>query len=116
MIKKFVTLWKPDEYSFPLAFGFIPDLAVYLHDDPTVRPAVLVIPGGGYAMVADSEAELVALRFFRMGYQAFVCTYTTNLRVPVPLKKQPLTDVSRAVRHLRFHAGEYHLDPHQMNW
>ena len=26
-------LWKPEEYSYPLAFGFKPNLRTYLHED-----------------------------------------------------------------------------------
>ena len=48
-----VKLWKDGEYSYPLAFGFEPDVVPYLHDDDKVRPAVLVVPGGGYAMAAS---------------------------------------------------------------
>lgn len=34
------------------------------------RPAMLVIPGGGYAMCSDREADPVAMAYLRAGYQA----------------------------------------------
>ena len=36
------------------------------------RPSVLVIPGGGYRMCSDREAEPVALGFMQYGYAADV--------------------------------------------
>ena len=36
------------------------------------RPAILIIPGGGYAIGSDRESEPVALQFLAAGYQAFV--------------------------------------------
>ena len=39
------------------------------------RPAVLVLPGGGYDMCSDIEAEPVALAYAKAGYQAFILRY-----------------------------------------
>ena len=39
------------------------------------RPAMLVIPGGGYEMVSAREAEPVALKFFSQGFDAFILDY-----------------------------------------
>lgn len=40
------------------------------------RPAVIVVGGGGYAMVCKRETEPIALRFFAKGFQVFVLEYT----------------------------------------
>ena len=40
------------------------------------RPAVLILPGGGYSRTSDREAEPVAYRFLAMGYVPFVLRYT----------------------------------------
>jgi len=80
-----------------------------LHDDGKIRSAMLVVPGGGYAVVSPTEGEIVAKRFFEEGYQAFVLTYTTNMFQIAPLGKQPLEDISRAVRYIRSHAEELHV-------
>ena len=40
------------------------------------RPAMLVLPGGGYRSCSDREAEPVALRFMQQGFHAFVLTYS----------------------------------------
>ena len=49
-----------------------------------VRPSVLVIPGGGYEMTSDREAEPIAMQFLAAGFNAFV---------------------------IREHAAEWHVDP-----
>ena len=98
------------EYSYPCAGTFIPNLIPYLHEGNIARPAVIVVPGGGYAIVSASEGEMVAKQFYNAGYQAFVLTYTTNMFRLKPLETQPLCDISRAVRYLRKHAAELYID------
>lgn len=70
------------------------------------RPAVLVIPGGGYGMVSDREGEPVALRFLNEGYCAFVLKYTTNVAYPTPL-----IEASMAMAYIRENAEKYGIDP-----
>lgn len=105
-------LWKPEEYTYAAAYGFMPNVRAFLHDeDESVRKCMIVVPGGGYCMLAPHEGELVAMEYYRMGLNAFVLTYTNDITMCVPLKKQPMSDLSRAVRLIRKSAGEYHLDP-----
>ena len=104
-------IWEDGEYSYPMAFGFVPNIMSYLHEDGEVRPCMLVVPGGGYCVVSPTEGEIVAKRFYEAGYQAFVLTYTTNILMSVPLKTQPMEDLSRAIRYIRKHAGEFCVDP-----
>lgn len=85
-----ITIWEQGEYDYPMAFGFEPNLRTYLHEDETVRPCMLVVPGGGYCIVSPTEGEIVAKKFYEKGYNAFVLTYTTNLLMAAPLKKQPI--------------------------
>ena len=109
-----MNLWEQGEYSYAAAFGFQPNLRTYLHDDPEVRPCVLVIPGGGYRMLSPTEGEIIAKCFYEKGYQAFVGTYTTNFLGLEPLKKQPLMDISRMVRLIRARAEEFRVNPEQI--
>ena len=106
-----VDLWEEGEYTYPAAFGFRPNLRLYLHDDEEVRPCVLVIPGGGYRYVSPSEGEIVAKCFFEKGYQTMVGTYTVNCSDLVPLKTQPLQDLARMVRVIRKNAEAWRVDP-----
>ncbi|MCR4598083.1 MAG: alpha/beta hydrolase [Acetatifactor sp.] len=105
-------LWKPEEYTYEAAYGFMPNVHAYLHDeDSEVRKCMLVVPGGGYCMLAPHEGELVAMNYYRMGLNAFVLTYTNDITMSVPLKKQPMNDLSRAIRLIRSKAAEYCIDP-----
>lgn len=111
METKRYNIWEEGEYSYPMACGFVPNLMSYLHEDrEETRACVLVVPGGGYAVVSPTEGEIVAKRFYEKGYQTFVLTYTTNLLGNEPLRLQPLQDVSRAVRYLRKHAEQFGID------
>lgn len=103
-------IWKKEEYSYSQAFGFTPNIMSYIHEDNKERPCLLVVPGGGYLAVAPSEGELVALRFYELGYQTFVLSYTINPLVNQPVKMQPLQDISRAVRVIRSRVEEFNID------
>lgn len=108
-------LWSEDEYNYPLAFGFIPNIVSYLHEeDSTVRPAILIVPGGGYCVVSPTEAEIVALEFYNKGYNTFVLTYTTNFLMREPLKFRPLKDLSRALRFIRKEASLFCINPNTL--
>jgi len=88
-------------------------LTVYARDnspeiDPARRyPAVLVIPGGGYGMCSDREAEPVALSFLAAGCTAAVLRYSiAPARHPTQLH-----EAAAAMAYLREHADEHHIDP-----
>ena len=115
MIQDRIDIWNTGEYNYPAAFGFVPNLMSYLHDeDETVRPAMLIIPGGGYEFVSAREGELVALEFYDRGYNCFVLTYTVDLLCAVPLRMQALEDASRAMRLIRTIAPSYYIDPNRI--
>ena len=103
-------IWKADEYDYPAAYGFTPNIFAYLHNDDEVRDCMLVVPGGGYCMVVPHEGELVAMEFYNRGMNVFVLSYTTDITMSVPLKKQPLQDISRAVRYIRSRESEYRIN------
>ena len=105
-----VLLWNELEYNYAAACGFIPNMRLYFHEDEKVRPCILIAPGGGYAVVSPSEGEIVAKKFYEMGYHTAVVTYTTNLLQMIPLKTQPMQDLMRAIRYIRKHAEELHVD------
>lgn len=107
-------IWKKEEYTYAAGYGFMPNIRAYLHDDDEVRKCLLVVPGGGYCMVVPPEAEIIAKTFYEKGMNAFVLTYTTDITMSVPLKKQPLMDISRAVRLIRKNSKEYKIDPNSL--
>ncbi len=103
-------IWKDGEYDYAAAYGFVPNVFAYLHNDDEKRDCMLVVPGGGYCMVVPHEGELPAKEFYERGMNVFVLSYTTDITMSVPLKDQPLKDMSRAVRFIRKNAAEYHVD------
>lgn len=107
-------LWEPHEYSYPLAYDFIPNVVAFLHGDPQPRPGIIVVPGGAYCFLSATEADVVAERFFSMGYNTFVLSYTTDLSISCPLKQQPMNDLSRAIRLIRSKASELHVIADQL--
>lgn len=107
-------IWEEGEYTYEASYGFKPNFVSFIHDDEKVRPCMLVVPGGGYCMVVPPEAEIVAREFYERGMNTFVLTYTTDITMSVPLKKQPLHDISRAVRVLRKNASEYRIDANKI--
>ena len=73
----------------------------------TKRPAMLVLPGGGYAMCSDREADAVALSYMQAGYQAFVLRYSVGGDKVWP---QPLEDYELAMEYIKGHAEELHVE------
>ena len=86
---------------------------------PRRRPAVLVLPGGGYMVCASPEGEPAALSFARMGYHAFVLNYTVcpEQREALPaggLWPRPLLDVKAAMEYIASHAKAWGVDAEQI--
>ena len=51
----------------------------WLHDeDAKTHPAIIICPGGGYAMVSPREAEPVARLYFAAGFSTFILTYSVG--------------------------------------
>lgn len=114
MRQQTIELWSKAEYRYPVVGAFLPTLTSYVHEDGEVRPAFVVVPGGGYRHVSPTEGEIVAMRFYEKGFNAFVVTYTTCMPGPEPVRFQALKDLSKAVVYLRRHADEYSIDEHRV--
>ena len=115
MIHEKYPLWTKEEYTYPVLGEFIPNLVTYIHDeDDGLRPAILVVPGGGYCVVSNTEGEIVAKEFYQKGYNAFVVTYTTNLLMDFPLRLQPLKDLSKAIVFVRKRAKQFQIHPDKL--
>ena len=84
-------------------------LTVYLpsfcaENRPKIRPAMLVIPGGGYWMCSERESEPVALRFLANGFAAFVLDYEVQTGYPSQLIKAAM-----AMKYIRDNAEEMRI-------
>ncbi|MCD8067596.1 MAG: alpha/beta hydrolase [Lachnospiraceae bacterium] len=70
------------------------------------RPAVIVMPGGGYSFLSDREAEVVAYPYLAAGYHAFVLRYSVGEHRAWP---NPLNDYEQAYAYIRARAEEWHV-------
>lgn len=78
------------------------------HREP-LRPAVIVLPGGGYrTLVSEKEGAAEAHWLNTNGVMAFVLEYRLGPRYHFPA---PMLDGARAVRYVRSHATELGVDP-----
>lgn len=75
------------------------------------RPAVLIIPGGGYHFCSDREADPVAFPYLKAGYQAFILRYSLNEQAEWP---RPLEDYEEAMAMILARAGEWHVVPERI--
>ncbi len=86
-----------------------PILTPYLPTKNPTQTAIVICPGGGYAMLAiDKEGTQVAQWLNARGVAAFVLTYRYGPKYHHPI---PLLDAQRAIRYVRSHAAEDGIDP-----
>jgi acetyl esterase/lipase len=72
------------------------------------RPAILVLPGGGYTVCSDREAEPVAMAYAAEGYHAFVLRYSVGENAKWP---NPLNDAESALELIRANCSTWGIDP-----
>jgi len=95
-----VMLGKPDENN-EQAF-------IDIHVPPKPNgTSIIICPGGGYGrVVAGPEGENIAVWLGEHGITGVVLHY----RLPQGRHQVPLTDAQSAMKHLREHANDLHLD------
>ena len=73
-----------------------------------LRPAILILPGGGYGHVSARESEPVALRLLAAGFSVFSLRYTVApARGVFPAA---LREAAMAMRYIRENAAEMEVD------
>lgn len=75
------------------------------------RPAMLILPGGGYSMCSDREADPVAMRYLKAGYQAFILRYTVKAYGGWP---NPLNDYEEAMELIQSKCEEWHIQENKI--
>ena len=101
-------LWEQGAPFFKEEYGQKqPSLTPFLLHGDQVRSAVIVLPGGAYAMRAEHEGTPIAQMLNQAGFSAFVLNY----RVAPYRYPAMLYDVNRAIRYVRFYATKFHIDP-----
>lgn len=70
------------------------------------RPAMIVLPGGGYQMLSDREKEPIAIKFLEKGYSSFTLEYSVKtLGFPTQL-----IETAMAVAYIRENAENFFVD------
>lgn len=69
-----------------------------------MHPAVVICPGGGYAMVSEREAEPVAREYFAAGYNTYILNYAINEDAK---GFQPLCQLAAVVAQIRKNTEEW---------
>ena len=88
-----------------------PGMWVYPAKENATGAAIVICPGGGYAIHATDHEGVQPARYFNsIGVTAFVLRYRLSpYRHPVPL-----LDTQRALRFVRAHADEFKVDKHRV--
>ena len=84
-----------------------PYITPFIINDKKKRPAMIIIPGGGYTHRAEHEGAPIAKWLNDRGINSFVVDY----RVAPYSYPVPLIDVKRAVKYVRFHAEKFMIHP-----
>ena len=111
MLKTFEIPLGSAKQELPRLRGYILDPADNFCDlnDFTInrpRPAVVVMPGGGYDHFSPREAEPIAIEYAAKGFQTFILYYSL---LPVNFPK-PLIDAALALKTIRERAREWNVD------
>src|SRR5512137_629367 len=106
-----VNLWPDGSPNNPPG-SFRPQMEIYQPLEPLAKPspAVIVLPGGGYEVLAPHEAVPFGEFWAEHGYVGIVCYY----RVAPNRYPAPMADAARAVRLVRARAAEFGVDPHKI--
>ena len=85
-----------------------PSIKVFLPEGKNTGRAVIMCPGGGYALLAyDHEGYAYADYFKHQGIALIILKY----RMPHGNHKVPMSDVCEAMRVVKSHAAEWKINP-----
>jgi acetyl esterase/lipase len=98
-----------------------PTMTVYAPQGKNTGAAVIVFPGGGYQILAiDLEGTEVCDWLTKKGITCVLLKYRVTdvgpyrKSGPYPESPMALEDAQRALGLVRFHAAEWHIDPHKI--
>ncbi len=77
--------------------------------DTYVRPAVVIVPGGGYSHVSPREGEPIALEFLARGYHCFVLEYVVGGEAGASYPEQ-LLELASAVDYVKKNAENFRVN------
>lgn len=100
-------IFKIDLLDKKTEYDFMPTLTVQLldgnPDEKEERPAIMVVPGGGYSYVSTREAERVAVLYNAAGFHTFILNYCVKPHV----HPSPILNIAKAVEIIRENASEW---------
>ena len=73
-------------------------------------PAIIVLPGGGYSIHAEHEAEPIARFYNNKGFHTFILKY----RLLPNLYPAALCDLQTLIKYLRAHCESLKIDPNKI--
>lgn len=76
-----------------------------------IRPAVLILPGGGFNHTSDRESEPVAFAYLAAGFNVFLLRYST---APEDTWDMAYADAQAALDYIRKNAEGLHIDPEKV--
>lgn len=86
----------------------------YLHEVPStpvlghsIRPCVLILPGGAYRFTSPRESEPVALSYLNAGFQAFILHYSCEDAIKT---ESPVNEAFMTIDYIKKHAAEFYID------
>jgi acetyl esterase/lipase len=94
-----------------------PTMTVYSPTGKNTGVAVVVFPGGGYQILAiDLEGTEICDWLTSRGIAAVLLKYRVPIKRVGPYgeSRQALQDAQRTLGLVRFHAAEWHIDPHKI--
>jgi len=92
-----------------------PTMTVYSPKGNNTGAAVVVFPGGGYQVLAiDLEGTEVCDWLTPKGITCVLLKYRVTEVGPYPESPMALEDAQRTMGLVRFHAAEWHIDPHKV--
>lgn len=74
----------------------------------SLRPAIVVCPGGGYIYCSKAEGEPVAMAYAARGFHTFVLRYSCGANAA---GFAPLKEVSWVIGYIRDNAAKWSIDP-----
>lgn len=93
------------------AFEFSVDecqVNAWLHSGERMRPGVVILPGGGYGLVSDREAEPVAEHYYNAGFHTYVARYSVG-KDAVGFK--PLIQIASLIARIRENSANWFTIP-----
>lgn len=81
---------------------------VFRPADPTPRPAIVMFHGGGFVAGQKETMQRQLVELARRGFVTVAVEFRLPPQHPFP---DPVHDAKRAIRWLRTHAADYHIDP-----